>query len=129
MTYLQVSLIRKCPKSNLRDIVGTVGNLDIKQLIVPLRKATRIRNQKENPSIKRNTLLKETTREKNIRIRQKINCYKCGEYGHYAHDCPKPHGNANTAQESEQIKKFKNMMDLDNSSLNKVFDDVYGCTL
>ena len=31
----------------------------------------------------------------------KIECYNCGEYGHYAHDSLKPHDNANIAQESE----------------------------
>ena len=31
----------------------------------------------------------------------KIKCYNCDEYGHYAHDCPKPHDNANIAQECE----------------------------
>ena len=49
----------------------------------------------------------------------KIYSYNCGEYGHYACDCPKPCDNANIAQESEQNKKFENMMDLDNSSVNE----------
>ena len=49
----------------------------------------------------------------------KIKCYNCGEYGHSAHDCPKPCDNANTAQENERNKKFENMLDLDNSSVNK----------
>ena len=46
-------------------------------------------------------------------------CYNCGQYRCYAHDCPKPFDNANIAQESEQNKTFENMMDLDNSSVNK----------
>ena len=48
-----------------------------------------------------------------------IKCYNCGEYGHYAHDCLKPHDNANIAQENEQNKKFKNLLDFDNSSVNE----------
>ena len=32
---------KKSPRSNLRDVVDTVGNLDTKQLIVPIRKAIR----------------------------------------------------------------------------------------
>ena len=28
----------------------------------------------------------------------KIKCFKCGEYGHYAHDCLKPNDNVNIAQ-------------------------------
>ena len=31
----------------------------------------------------------------------KIKCYHYREYGHYACDFPKPHDNANIAQESE----------------------------
>ena len=49
----------------------------------------------------------------------KIKCYNCGEYGHYACDCLKPHNNANIAQESEQNKKVENMLDLDKSSISK----------
>ena len=49
----------------------------------------------------------------------KIKCYNWGEYGHYACDCPKPCDNANIAQENEQTKGFENMIDLDNSSVNK----------
>ena len=37
---------KKSPKKHLKDIVGTVENLDIKQQIVPTRKATKIRAQK-----------------------------------------------------------------------------------
>ena len=67
MPSLQVNPIRKSPRNNLRDVVVTVENLDIKQLIVPIRKATKIRAQMENPSIKGNRVLKETTKEKDIR--------------------------------------------------------------
>ena len=64
---------RKSPRRDLKDIVGTVVSLDIKQLIVPTRKATKIRAQKQNLCIKRNRVLKGTTMEKDIRICPKLN--------------------------------------------------------
>ena len=49
----------------------------------------------------------------------KIKCFNCGEYGHFAHDCPKAHENANIAQESEQNDKVEYMLDLDSTSVCK----------
>ena len=63
---------KKSPRKHLKDIVGTVENLDIKQLIVPTRKATEIRAQKAKTSTKRNTVLKETLNERVIGICQKL---------------------------------------------------------
>ena len=48
-----------------------------------------------------------------------LKCFKCGEYGHFAWDCPKACNNANIAQESEQNKKVENMLDLDNISISE----------
>ena len=42
MPSLQVNPIRKSPRKDLKDVVGTVESLDTKQLIVPIRKATKI---------------------------------------------------------------------------------------
>ena len=47
MPSSQTTLIRKRLKSNLRDGVDTVENLDTKQLIALIRKAIRIWDQKE----------------------------------------------------------------------------------
>ena len=43
MPSSQANPIRKSPRKHLKDIVGTVENLDIKQQIVPTKKANKIR--------------------------------------------------------------------------------------
>ena len=61
---LQANPARKGPRTHLRDAVDTVENLDIRQLIVPIRKVTKIRAQEETLSTKRNRVLKETIFQK-----------------------------------------------------------------
>ena len=50
MPSLQVHPTRKSPRKHLKDVVDTVGSLDIKQLIVPTRKATKKGPENEKPA-------------------------------------------------------------------------------
>ena len=45
---------KKSPRKHLRDVVGTVESLDTKQLIVPIRKAIKIRVRKLKTSTRKN---------------------------------------------------------------------------
>ena len=49
----------------------------------------------------------------------KIKFFNCGEYGHFARDCPKACDNANIAQENEQRGKSESMLDLDSTSVSE----------
>ena len=49
----------------------------------------------------------------------KIKCFNCGEYGHFARDCPKACNNTNIARESEQKGKLEYMLDLDSTSVSE----------
>ena len=71
MPSSQADLIGQSPRKHLKDVVGSVESLDIKQQIVPTRKATKIRAKKVKTSTK-NRVLKVTQKERHIRICQKL---------------------------------------------------------
>ena len=103
---------KKRPKKQFKGCCGYCGEFGHKAADCPNKKSS------QNKGFKKHST-KGENKGKGHKVMSKIKCYNCGEYGHYACDCPKPCDNANIAQENEQNKKFKNMLDLDNSSVNK----------
>ena len=79
-----------------KDVVDTVENLDTKQLIVPTRTSTklRVRNRKHS---KKKQQCKGHSKDKRHLDMSKIKCFNCGEYGHFACECPNARDNANIA--------------------------------
>ena len=96
--------------------MATVERLDAKQLIVLTRKARKKRTLKTNPK-KETQKHKKDSKGKVKTDMTKIKCYNCGEMGHFAWNCLKPRKNANIAQESEQNRKFGELMDFGDNSV------------
>ena len=78
MPSLQAHPIRRSPRKHLKDVVGTVGSLDKKQLIVPIRKATKTRARKPKMRTRKNRVLKGTLKVKGIEICPKLSALIAG---------------------------------------------------
>ena len=71
----------------------------------------------EKDDLKRIKVYKGDSKGKGHLDMSKIKCVNCGEFGHFARDCPKARDNANIAQEGEQKGRSESMLDLDSSSV------------
>ena len=110
---------KKKPKKQFKGHCGYCGEFGHKAADYPNKKSNQNNGQKGKSEHEKKQSTKGDHKGKEHKNMLKIRCFNCGEYGHYACDCLKPHDNANNAQESEQNKKLENMMDLDNSSVSK----------
>ena len=72
MPSLQVPPTKMGPRKLSKDVVDTVENLDIKQLIVPIGKATKIWVRKQKHSIREDSMVKGTPNAKDILICTKL---------------------------------------------------------
>ena len=63
---------KKKPKKDLKDVVGTVESLVLKQVIVPIRKATKIRVRKPKTRTRKNRVPKGTPKVQDIEICPKL---------------------------------------------------------
>ena len=110
---------KKKYKKQFKGRCAYCGKYGHKAVDCPNKKSNENKGFKRRSNQKKKHSTKGEHEGKGHKDMSKIKCYNWGEYGHYACDCPKPCDNANIAKENEQNKGFENMMDLDNSSVNK----------
>ena len=105
---------KKGPKKAFKGRCGYWGEFGHKAADCPNKKSNQNKGQTPKNQYKKKLWGKGDSKGKGHIDMSKIKCYNCGEFGHFARDCPKPRDNANIAQESEQKGKSESMLDLDN---------------
>ena len=110
---------KKGPKKAFKGCCGYCGEFGHKAVDCPNKKSNQNKGLKPKYQEKKKPWGRGDPKGKGHLDMSKIKCFSCGEYGHFAHDCPKARDNANIAQESEQNDKSESMLDLDNISVRE----------
>ena len=110
---------KKKTKKAFEGHCGYCGEFGHKAADCPNKKSKQNKGQEAKNQYKKKQSTKGDSKGKGHIEMSKIKCFNCGEYGHFAHDCPKACDNASIAQESEENKKVENMLDLDSTSVSK----------
>ena len=110
---------KKGPKKAFKGRCGYCGEFGHKAVDYLNKKSNQNKGQKPKYQQKRKPWGKGDPKGKGHLDMSKNICFNCGEYGHFARDCPKARDNANIAQESEQNGKPESMLDLDNYSVRE----------
>ena len=110
---------KKGPKKAFKGRCGYCGEFGHKAADCPNKKSNQNMGQKSKTHQKKKQHGKGDSKGKGHLDMSKIKCFNCGEYGHFARDCPKARDNANIAQESEQKGKSESMLDLDSTCVSE----------
>ena len=110
---------KKGPKKAFKGRCRYCGEFGHKAADCPNKKSNQNRGQKSKTHQKKKQHGKGDSKGKGHLDISKIKCFDCGEYGHFACDCPKACNNTNIAQESEQKGKSESMVDLDSTSVSE----------
>ena len=110
---------KKGPKKAFKGRCGYCGEFGHKAADCPNKKRNQNKGQKSKTHQKKKQHSKGDSKGKGHLDMSQIKCFNCGEYGHFARDCPKARDNANIAQESEQKGKSESMLDLDSTSVSE----------
>ena len=110
---------KKKQKKSFKRHCGYCGEFGHKAADCPNKNSNQNKGQKAKTQQKKKQNGKRDSKGKGHIDMSKIKCFNCGEYGHFACDCPKACDNTNIAQESEQKGKMETMLDLDSTSVCK----------